>query len=209
MEEIERSPSLNSEKEKPNEPLPQDEPVKHDKVKEDDIKEKEKEKTDMHLTVDNTPTSFKNPPAVSPAGERKQRPHPGPIIIPPSLNNKISHNVSFAGTSSKLVSPVKMPFHMAPVYTPPAMLSPRSIFFTGTSCGTPRSAQPLTPGRLLLSAGRRLSKLLCNCLLTENGYLQCLRYSKNPYIRTLNFKGQAAVGSYMMITDPNIRVLGS
>ena len=34
-------------------------------------------------------------------------------------------------------------------------------------------------------------------------------YSKNPYIRNLNFEGQAAVGSYLMITISNIRLLGS
>ena len=34
-------------------------------------------------------------------------------------------------------------------------------------------------------------------------------YSKNPYIRTLNFEGQAAVGSYLMITNANIKLLGS
>ena len=35
------------------------------------------------------------------------------------------------------------------------------------------------------------------------------RYSKNPYIRVLNFEGQAPVGSYIMIKNPNIRLLGS
>ena len=33
------------------------------------------------------------------------------------------------------------------------------------------------------------------------------KYSKNPYIRTLNFEGQAAVGSYLMIVNSNM--LGS
>ena len=31
--------------------------------------------------------------------------------------------------------------------------------------------------------------------------------SKNPYIRTLNFQGQAAIGSYLMSTNSNIRLL--
>ena len=35
------------------------------------------------------------------------------------------------------------------------------------------------------------------------------KYSKNPYIRTLNFEGQAADGSYLMITISNTRLLGS
>ena len=34
-------------------------------------------------------------------------------------------------------------------------------------------------------------------------------YSKNPYIRTLNLEGQAAIGSYLMITNSNIRLLDS
>ena len=36
-----------------------------------------------------------------------------------------------------------------------------------------------------------------------------LVYSKNLHIRTLNFEGQAAVGFYLMITNSNIRLLGS
>ena len=31
--------------------------------------------------------------------------------------------------------------------------------------------------------------------------------SKNPSVRALNFEGQAAVGSYLMITNSNIRLL--
>ena len=34
-------------------------------------------------------------------------------------------------------------------------------------------------------------------------------YRNNPYTRTLNFEGQAAVGSSLMITNSNIRLLGS
>ena len=40
-------------------------------------------------------------------------------------------------------------------------------------------------------------------------YIFPMLYSKNPYIRTLNSEGKAAVGSYLMITNPNIRLLGS
>ena len=36
-----------------------------------------------------------------------------------------------------------------------------------------------------------------------------LQYSKNPYIRTLNFEDQAAIGSYLMIVNSSIRLLGS
>ena len=35
------------------------------------------------------------------------------------------------------------------------------------------------------------------------------QYSKNPYTRTFNFESQAVVGSYLMITNSNIRLLGS
>ena len=34
-------------------------------------------------------------------------------------------------------------------------------------------------------------------------------YSKNPYIRALNFESQAAVGSYLLIANSNIRLSGS
>ena len=34
-------------------------------------------------------------------------------------------------------------------------------------------------------------------------------YSENPYIRTLNFEGQAAISSYSMIKNSNIRLLDS
>ena len=40
----------------------------------------------------------------------------------------------------------------------------------------------------------------------DNGNLS---YSKNPYIKTLNFQGQAAVGSYLMIIISNSRLVGS
>eukprot|EP00795_Rhopilema_esculentum_P003206 gene3206-1521_t len=106
------------------------------------------------LAVNVTSNTSKGSPAVSP--RRKQKPHPGPIIIPASVNNKVTHSVTFTGSTTRAVSPVRMEYHNAPIYTPPPMLSPRSIFFTGTTCATPRSAAPLTPGRLLLSS-RRLS----------------------------------------------------
>ena len=34
-------------------------------------------------------------------------------------------------------------------------------------------------------------------------------YSKNPYIRALNFEIQSAVGSYLMIMNSSTRLLGS
>ena len=104
------------------------------------------------ITTHDAASPSRDQSAVSP--RRKQRPHPGPIIIPASVNNKVTHSVTFSSSTVKPASPVKMGYHNPPIYTPPPMLSPRSIFFTGTTCGTPRSAIPLTPGRLLLSARR-------------------------------------------------------
>ena len=46
-------------------------------------------------------------------------------------------------------------------------------------------------------------------LLDKVEFKNVLLYSKNPYIRTLNFEGKAAVGSYLMITNSNVRLLGS
>ena len=109
------------------------------------------------VTTHETGNSSSDQSAVSP--RRKSRPHPGPIIIPASVNNKVTHSVTFSYSSVKPASPVKMGYPHPPIYTPPPMLSPRSIFFTGTSTGTPRSAAPLTPGRLLLSARRSSSTL--------------------------------------------------
>ena len=43
----------------------------------------------------------------------------------------------------------------------------------------------------------------------QNGAFVSVIYSKNRYIRTSNFEGQAAIGSYLMNTNPNIRLLGS
>ena len=43
----------------------------------------------------------------------------------------------------------------------------------------------------------------------RHSFLFMLEYSKTPYIRTLNFLGQAAIGSYLAITISNIRLSGS
>ena len=40
-------------------------------------------------------------------------------------------------------------------------------------------------------------------------YMDLLLCSKNPYIITLKFEGRPAVGSHLMITNSNIRLLGS
>lgn len=76
---------------------------------------------------------FKNPPVTPP---RKPRPRPEPINLPCS-------NLQFSAPLSP------------PIYTPPPMLSPHSIFHTPRLSGTPISA-----GRFFLSGNRsRKSKL--------------------------------------------------
>ena len=49
---------------------------------------------------------------------------------------------------------------------------------------------------------------ITSCLISEASSPSLFR-TKNPYIRTFNFQGQAAVGSYLMITISNIRLSGS
>ena len=48
-----------------------------------------------------------------------------------------------------------------------------------------------------------------NVFAGDTNQLSQNRYGKNPYIRTLNFEGQASVGCSLMITISNIRLLGS
>ena len=77
---------------------------------------------------------FKNPPSTPP---RKPRHRPEPINISCS-------NLQFSGSLSP------------PIYTPPPMLSPHSIFHTPRLVNT-----PITPGRFFLSGNRsRKSKFL-------------------------------------------------
>lgn len=76
------------------------------------------------------------PSIISP---NKKRPRPGPIIIPPAVNSRTMPNST---------SPLKN--FPRGIYTPPAMLSPKSIFFNPPGL-TPRpTAVPTTPARLLL-----------------------------------------------------------
>lgn len=75
---------------------------------------------------------FRNPPSTPP---RKCRPKPDPIHIPCST------------LSGHPMSP--------PIYTPPPMLSPRSIFNITPRCG---GTTPLTPGRFFLGNRSRKSK---------------------------------------------------
>ena len=52
---------------------------------------------------------------------------------------------------------------------------------------------------------RRSNKTCLNFLFYLDTFFD---YSKDPYVTTLNFAGQAAVGFYLMITNAKIRVLG-
>ena len=39
--------------------------------------------------------------------------------------------------------------------------------------------------------------------------IENVKHSKNPNIRTLNFESQVVVGFYLMVTNSNIKLLGS
>ena len=90
---------------------------------------------------------FRNPAEILPR-RMKQRPRPEPLTIPAS--------VSTAYHSNRPGSPHALGRPASPPYTPPPMLSPRSIFSHVTMAGnlTPRSGGPpqlpMTPNRLLL-----------------------------------------------------------
>eukprot|EP00111_Clytia_hemisphaerica_P024886 TCONS_00073349-protein len=99
-----------------------------------------------HLRVE-TAEGLASGSALSP---NRKRPRPGPIIIPPAVNNR---------SIPTTISPSR---HFAAfpkgIYTPPAMLSPRSIFFN-PPFNAPRHHPnaPHTPGRMQLSKRRSSS----------------------------------------------------
>ncbi|XP_001638811.3 uncharacterized protein LOC5518889 [Nematostella vectensis] len=92
---------------------------------------------------------FRNPSDI--VSPRRKRPRPEPLKIPPSVSTAYNSPASPHGRNRTC----------SPPYTPPPMLSPRSIFSHVNAAGnlTPRSGvppMPMTPSRLMLSA-RRLS----------------------------------------------------
>lgn len=93
---------------------------------------------------------FRNPAEIV-TPRRKQRPRPEPLTIPPSASTTYFPN--------RPGSPMNRSQPCSPPYTPPPMLSPRSIYHV-PSLGnlTPRLSaslqHPLTPSRLLLSGHR-------------------------------------------------------
>ena len=63
------------------------------------------------------------------------------------------------------------------------------------------------PGKL--PAARLLSASLLTVVVRHDSVVGATLYRKNPHIRTLNFEGRAAVGSYLVITISIIKLLGN
>lgn len=107
---------------------------------------------------------FRNPAEIV-TPRRKQRPRPEPLTIPPSVSTTYFPN--------RPGSPVNRSQPCSPPYTPPPMLSPRSIYHV-PSLGnlTPRLSAslqlPMTPSRLLLSNHR--SKPCCFFVLFKGTF---------------------------------------
>ena len=99
---------------------------------------------------------FRNPAEVVVTPRRKQRPRPEPLTIPPCASTKYQCN--------RPVSPVNRNRPCSPPYTPPPMLSPRSIYHVNSLGNvTPRLSAsypaPMTPSRIqLLSSHSHRSK---------------------------------------------------
>ena len=66
----------------------------------------------------------------------------------------------------------------------------------------------LIVGLILLTIGTNMTTVFCVkskiAFKGDRGRNACA-YCKSPYIRTLNFRGQAAVGSHLMITNPVLK----
>ena len=91
----------------------------------------------------------------------KKRPRPGPIVIPPIVNNKIINTTPCSMGRNSLNIPQCS-------YTPPAMLSPKSIFFN-----PPMSFQrvmPPTPTGYVIQTPRRVSMYIILSFLHQLSY---------------------------------------
>lgn len=116
-----------------------------------------------HGHKDNNSDGFFRNPAEIMSPRRIKRPRPEPLTIPAS--------VSTAFHTNRSGSPHTHSRPTTPPYTPPPMLSPRSIFSHLSAAGnlTPRSGGPpqlpMTPSRLLLSSrscrSKYAMKLIC------------------------------------------------
>ena len=134
-------------------------------------------------TSDESPGFFRNPSEVL-SPRRKQRPKPEPLQIPDHVST------NFRPGSPKNRSRPCTP----PIYTPPPMLSPHSIFSHIARPLTPRSSGipqlPMTPSRLLLSSRSCRSELhVClNCeileyIVNDSCYLQLIAIIVRYYDR--------------------------
>lgn len=111
---------------------------------------------------------FRNPAEI--VTPRRKRPRPEPLNIPPSASTTYFHN--------RPGSPVNRSRPCSPPYTPPPMLSPRSIYHVNSLGNlTPRLSAsiqlPMTPSRLLLSSHSHRSKF-CFVLLNWNLWISSL-----------------------------------
>lgn len=103
---------------------------------------------------------FRNPAEIP---RRKQRPRPEPLTIPPSASTNYYSN--------RPGSPINRSRPCSPPYTPPPMLSPRSIYHVNSLGNlTPRLSAsiqpPMTPSRLqLLSSHSHRSKYCLHCII--------------------------------------------
>ena len=106
-----------------------------------------------HLRVETTTDGGVPSPLGSTLSPNRKRPRPGPIIIPAAVNNR---------SIPTTISPSRHLSFPKGIYTPPAMLSPRSIFFNPPFA--PRhgyqTTPVTTPGRMQL--GKRRT---CKCCL--------------------------------------------
>lgn len=112
---------------------------------------------------------FRNPAQIV-TPRRKQRPRPEPLTIPPSASTTYFPN--------RPGSPVNRSRPCSPPYTPPPMLSPRSIYHVNSLGNiTPRLSAslqlPMTPGRLLLSSHRSKPCWFCYVLVLWICTLRC------------------------------------
>ena len=104
---------------------------------------------------------FRNPAQIV-TPRQKKRPRPEPLTIPPSASTTYYPN--------RPGSPVNRSRPCSPPYTPPPMLSPRSIYHVNSLGNiTPRLSTslqlPMTPSRLLLSSHSHRSKPCWFCFV--------------------------------------------
>ena len=117
-----------------------------------------------HLRVETTADGSAPSPLGSTLSPNRKRPRPSPIIIPAAVNNR---------SIPTTISPSRHLSFPKGIYTPPAMLSPRSIFFNPPFA--PRHGYQTTPvttsGRMQLGK-RRTCKSFCSFFNTNDYYFE-------------------------------------